>query len=741
MQKAKPPKTILFILAIAVFFIAQEQAGETVSTHPGKTSSPDIQITQTADSPVQPVESFARPFTGERPLLLKNVMQNDSAQSDVTPCVAPYIIEPDLGNIDNLQQFYFNESKINGLAQNGFIVSDGSFSEFHEIYEQNRYSNTPSFVTVDSLMHTYHLYFSYLLKNIETDYLANRITLLSERMLASSIDQYDLLKGSEWESAARRNVAFFTIGAKLSGSDIEINDCAADMVHHELDLISLSQGIEQSDITGSEEDYTQYIPRGYYAGDKKLEQYFQAMMWYGRIHFTSDQDDLTRSALLISKILSDDSESYGLWESVYAVTSFFSGAGDDMGICEYIPVMREVYGADASIQSLTENKEGFNRFREITASLPSPRINSLPATAGEDHSISGFRFMGQRFTIDAAIMQQLIYSEVGENSAQSKRMLPDVLDVPAALGSDTALHILEKSGASDFENYSENMTRLREFLSEDNAEENNTLWSASLYAGWLYTLRPLLTVKGEGYPPFMQTEEWSKKNLECFAGSFTELKHDTILYSKQVIAEMGGDSLENEDDRGYVEPEPLVYSRFASLADWTARGLNEYGIISPADEENLSRLSLIARQLWTISDKELKDETLTESEYDFIKSYGGNIEHFWYEAASAESTSTEIIAKEFPAAVVVDIASDSNGTVLEAATDNPSIIHVVVNVDGKLKIATGSVYSFYQFTWPADDRLTDSKWREMMGLQVDETEYYNFDTRMPKPTWTESYRY
>ncbi len=41
--------------------------------------------------------------------------------------------------------------------------------------------------------------------------------------------------------------------------------------------------------------------------------------------------------------------------------------------------------------------------------------------------------MGQRFTIDAAIMQQLIYHNVQQNSFGDNRMLPDVLDVPAAL--------------------------------------------------------------------------------------------------------------------------------------------------------------------------------------------------------------------------------------------------------------------------------------------------------------------
>ena len=84
--------------------------------------------------------------------------------------------------------------------------------------------------------------------------------------------------------------------------------------------------------------------------------------------------------------------------------------------------------------------------------------------------------MGQRFTIDAAIFQQLIYENVQENSQGGKRMLPDVLDVAAALGSDAAYSILEEQGDTDYENYPEQMEVLREGF--ENAPE--TIWSASL---------------------------------------------------------------------------------------------------------------------------------------------------------------------------------------------------------------------------------------------------------------------
>ena len=89
-----------------------------------------------------------------------------------------------------------------------------------------------------------------------------------------------------------------------------------------------------------------------------------------------------------------------------------------------------------------------------------------------------------------------------------------------------------------------------------------------------------------------------------------------------------------------------------------------------------------------------------------------------------------MFADEYPAAVVVDIATDPNGSVLEVATGDPSRIYVVVKVDGSLRVAVGSVYSFYQFPWPMNDRLTDTKWRGMMGFQANEEGYYNQD----KPT-------
>ncbi|MDE6949797.1 MAG: DUF3160 domain-containing protein, partial [Lachnospiraceae bacterium] len=585
-----------------------------------------------------------------RPTILN--MMDETEIGMAAPAAAPYQIASDLINVENLWQFYMEDDLKAKLAQNGFAVLGSAGSEFYMTYEENRYSLIPNFVTVDSLMHTYHLYFSYLMKHIEREDLADDLAGLSVKMAQNSAAQYEVLKGSEWEDAAARNVAFFSVGARLLGAETPAYDYAEDMILAELENINGAVGITISAVTGEEEDYTQYIPRGYYEEEEELQNYFKAMMWYGRIHFKQEKEELDKSALLITMALTEDAESYALWEGIYAVTSFFAGASDDAGVCEYGPLVREAYGENVSPEDLVDNAEAFREFRTLTEKLDPPQINSIPIANGESNVIKGFRFMGQRFTVDATIMQNLIYQNVSEDASGNRRMLPDVLDVPAALGSEKALEILEKQGDTAYGGYSENMEKLRNGLSG----ENKALWNASLYAGWLNTLRPLLQEKGAGYPVFMQNDEWTKKNLECFAGSFTELKHDTVLYTKQVMAEMGGGMEEEPDDRGYVEPEPLVYARFNALASQTAEGLEKYGMLKDSDKENLFKLAEMAEKLLVISEKELQNETLTEEEYEFIRCYGGNLEHFWTEAVKNDAGIEG--AQELPAAVVTDIATD-----------------------------------------------------------------------------------
>ncbi|MBO8128634.1 MAG: DUF3160 domain-containing protein [Peptococcaceae bacterium] len=642
---------------------------------------------------------------------------------NVTPAVKPYSVAPDLSNITNPEMFQLSDAAKELLVKNGFVVIPNNYREFFELYERNRYQPVPLFITTDSMLHNYHLFFDHLLKAVETEKLIPELQKLTKAMLAESQKQYAGLKGTAWENAAKRNIGFFAVADRLLDPSAAVPPVVKKEVAKELDLIAKHQGITVSPVMkiGAEydvmenlkEDYSQYIPRGHYDKSEELKAYFKAMMWYGRLTFRLKSEDEVKSAVLMTLAL-DEGDNLLCWNKIYETTSFFVGKSDDLSYEQFKKLRDEIYGPNAGLEAVVSDQEKWKAFLDAASKLEPPAINSIPIfdetiQPDREKEIKGFRFMGQRFTIDAAVFQRLIYREVKENSRGERRMLPKGLDIPAAMGSKEAYSILKSMGETDYRNYPENMAKMRAYI----AGLGKEIWTQNLYWGWMYALLPLTQEKPEGYPSFMRNMAWTRKELNTFLGSWTELKHDTILYAKQVYAEMGG-GWEDVDDRGYVEPNPHVYARLAALTKMTREGLQARGFLNSRDQESLARLEQLALALKTISEKELNNTPLTDEEYDLIRSYGGQLEHFWLEALRDEGINHRSALFDRPAALVADVATNSNGWVLEEATGYIYEIYAVVPVDGELRIAVGGVYSYYEFPWPMNDRLTDKKWHKML---------------------------
>ncbi len=643
---------------------------------------------------------------------------------NVQPAIEPYQVSPDLSNVINRDLFDFSPEALKLLTANGFVVTPEQMPEFFMLYEMNRYENIPNFVTTDAMLHNYHLFFSHLLKKLETEYLMPELKTLNAGMMQASMKQYEELKGTSWENAARRNLAFFAVGASLLDPATKVPSAVQDLVSGELALIAEHDEIAISPVmsmkpTGGDiledlkEDYTQYIPRGHYTKSEELQRYFRTMMWYGRLTFRQKDADETRSAVLMTLALKEG-RNLASWDKIYQTTRFFVGKSDDLGYYQYEPLLREVYGERVSLRNLAQDQKKWDTFWGEVTKLDPPTINSVPIfdetiQPDRESEIKGFRFMGQRFTVDAAIFQRLIYRDVAENSQGNRRNLPKGLDIPAAMGSQEAYSLLDEMGETDYEGYPENMEKLRDYI----AGLRLTAWTENLYWNWLYTLLPLTWEKPKGYPTFMRNRAWQRKDLATYLGSWTELKHDTILYAKQVYAEMGGGA-EPEDDRGYVEPNPHLFARLAALCAMTREGLAARGLLDERDKDNLTRLETLALSLKEIAEKELNNTPLSDDDYNLIRTFGGQLEHFWVEALRDENIESRSQVWQNPSALVADVATDPNGMVLEEATGMVWSIYVVVPVDGELRIARGGVYSYYEFPWPMNDRLTDTRWQEML---------------------------
>lgn len=644
-------------------------------------------------------------------------------------------IAPDLSNVH--VPMTLSAAQRERLAADGFVVSPGmQEKEFFTLYEKARYDNIPVFITSDSLLHVYHLLFSKTLRTAEAQYFYPLLKDLNQALAVELAGYYRDLESGPWADPARRTLAFVTVGGKLADPDFTVPDEVADLVGAELKLIDEAGGVKPSPIFPAYimgEDYTQYIPRGHYTKSDELKAYFKSMMWYGRLNFRIFNEEETKSAMLLVRALRNTEvngrPALEVWADLYNPTAFLVGRSDDLTPFDYLPLIEDLYGINPSLEELSDAGR-FEEFVKKANQLPPQQIMGLSLTGLEPELTSdkGMRFMGQRFVPDAYIFSNLTYDRVSD--VEHRRGLPMGLDLFAAMGSDRAYLLLDQMGETAYKDYPEKMEKMRQWTGSLTEQE----WTETVNNGWLYSFYPLIEEPGKGYPDFMRSTAWLDKQLHTCLGSWAELKHDTILYAKQSYAEMGDGWAPSPPDplpaRGYVEPVPGFYARLAALAAMTREGLHSRGLINDVDQNSLLLIEDLALELKKLAEKELTGVPLTEDEHLQIRFYGGKLEHLVMAASDlpvGEEGAAGYMDEEPQAALIADVANDlaysgpdfSGQAVLEVGVGRINEIHVVVPLvedDGTitLQVAKGGVFSYYEFPWPAEDRLTDEKWQQLL---------------------------
>lgn len=670
----------------------------------------------------------------------------------ITPQAEPYEVASDFSNVKNftaLDEFYqFSEIERSLLLQNYFIARPGLFTEIfskrfkqiYDLYKDCKEHGIPIFVTADAMLHTFHVLYDYALRVLEVQRFAHDLDHLNKAMLVEMKRLYHATTEDSLKGIVRKNVAYFAVATKLKDPTAAVPPYVADLVQQELDLIEAHQGFTYSPIFGYKEDYSQYVPRGHYTCNEIFKTYFKSMMWYGRMMFRVEPDtteegirkgkEETLQAILIVKALNeitvDGEPALDLWERIYQPTVFFVGKSDDLDVYDYSALMEEVYGPDwmglpvegfADDQKLTE-------FIAKAKELRDPLINSSWVCDREDPAkvTKAFRFMGQRFIPDSYMFQQLVYDNVLFYQGSGEpftlvytipgriRGFPRGLDVMAVLGSQMAEQIIRAEGDADYINYEEQLRKLK----EEFAGLDDAVWAQNLYWNWLYSLMPLLEPKGEGYPPFMQNEAWTSKQLYTALASWAELRHDTILYAKQSytgwvtsIPPLPGFT------HGYVEPNPHLFARLASLANLMRVGLESRGLLLDEFCYKLLDFQSLLLGLKTMAEKELTNQELTPEEYETIWTIGEHLERL---LTFSEEVSGQITSQtDEEMAVVADVHTDPNsGQVLEEGVGYPFELYVIVKIGDDLVLTRGGGFSYYEFKQPMSDRLTDEAWQEML---------------------------
>ncbi|MDI6591813.1 MAG: DUF3160 domain-containing protein [Patescibacteria group bacterium] len=498
----------------------------------------------------------------------------------------------------------------------------------------------------------------------------------------------------------------------------------------------------------------------------------------------------TLQASLIANKFSQSKDIQGRWTRMYAITGFFVGFSDDLGPYEYSAVLKSLFGGEVKSQNLEEK---YSEVRDTLLNLPyNPKIYGglgacelfMPCPPLSDTEIQelkvqakklleetkGFRLMGQRFTIDSWLFSEIVSPYSGEYTGEKLPLptdkkpftftwddpyfeyrknrpftwvktevktcpspaerevkgFPRSLDIMALFGSKRAKEILEDLGDTKYSDYEKKFSELKQEIDSLSIDD----WFKNLYWNWLYVLRSLLDEFGEGYQTFMQTKAWQDKELNTALASWSELRHDTILYVKQsyTMAEKGGGE-EEPPIVGYVEPVPEFYARLLTLTKMTNKGLK--GLVPQEELEKLQieyaldRFSEILSRLLEISKKELENKKLTEDEYYFIESFG-SISEGLIKTVSEGEVDPDI----FKTVLIADVHTEDNTKkVLEEGVGYIKTLVVAYKLpEGHILVGVGPVFSYYEFKQPMERRLTDEAWRGML------------DSKHPlEPEWIKSF--
>lgn len=643
--------------------------------------------------------------------------------------VEPYKINNDLSNIKNIDQFgEFTPEQKELIAKNGFVVVNSNEEQLFYIYERNEYLKIPSFVTTDSVLQVYHLFFDFSLRVLEYEKLMDPLKQLTSNMILKSNTLYKATEDEKLKELLIKNIAYFTVAQKALGleNSIEIPDKAEKLAESEYQLMEKAAGLNKSPIFGFDLDYSQYIPRGHYTRNEEYKKYFKAMMWYGQVPFpifnrnSKNQEldlDSVMQAILITYCVFSDVDGINnieLWEKIYDPTVFYVGSTDDLNLYHLKDLIIKVYGDEPDIEKFLD-KEYIDKLNAEAKKLPSPRIQAKYTTT-DNPTDTQFRFMGQRYIPDSEILQSLV--------EPYERPFPKGLDVMGVLGSERAYDLLINKYKENetWSDYPKEFNKLRDFFSNI----SDDLWRSNMYYGWLWTLKGLIGKFGEGYPSFMTNAAWEDKSLSTALGSWSELRHDTVLYAKPSGAECGGGS-EPPVVKSYVEPNIEVYERLLWLTRFSRMNLTEKGILPDKLKNKMQHFEDLLEFLITCSVKELRNEELSKEEYYQLLIYGGTLEYFTASLSEGNGRWFEITSEtDKNMALIVDVHTVS-GSCLEVGVGPAAQIFVAVPIGGEIYLTRGAVFSYYEFA--SDKRLTTEEWQEMIK-----------ENRQPvQPDWTDSF--
>ena len=613
--------------------------------------------------------------------------------------------------VNNMQLTEYPAPLKDKLGRNGFAIVPAKHDQLFNVYENNDYTNFPNFVTTDLYLQLYHLYFDCLLRDVEQKKLHDVVLKLCQRGQQLVANSQHPSSNTQWLKT------YFDVGHAL----ITGQKGAAGTVAEEVEK-STKYEADMSEYLGYTNipfQYPLFRPRGHYTRNDTLKQYFHAMMWLQTVPFGTDVPSQLENAVILAEMVGSDAQMQKLYQQLFEPMTWLFGTPDNITIMQVYDLMK---GRKA--KELLKNKKAMAQLRSEIETLAKQQTRIKPKF--QFSSPYKINLLPQRYMPDGEVLQEM----VDYDNDPTKRALPMGLDVMASMGVASAERILtdELGEHKRWDGFVPALSRMKQRMKEID-------WQQTISTRWMDALKTLHDTN-DGYPFFMLTPEWQKKDLNAALASWAELKHDAILYAKQPFgAECGGGGPPEPVVTGYVEPNVKFWRKAISLLNATADVLERYQLTTEKGKRATERLREEAEFLLRVSQEELAGKKLAEADYDALKHIGAEFENISLDLVRDEEQYlmgwNDVEGTDRKVALIADVytANSLNNPekcVMYVAVGLADEIYCIVEVDGYLWLMRGAVLSYRETRRGLDIlRLTDEEWQQNLETYPDEG----------RPTW------
>ena len=488
------------------------------------------------------------------------------------------------------------------FKKNGFVVSERlGVTSFGRAFYRIWKDDLPVFISTDALLQAWHRTYDAMLEEIEETYLFNSVQAMLEAMagqVAAASTEVgtgglkDSLLDADYFLAVARSLLAGTNNLpvpSLLGQDARAAATLADIKAEQLKQVDDFMGFCRM------VDFSQFKVRGHYKNSERLGRYFKCVMWLGRIdvpvaggpwircpfappRMTSPRE--TGLAIVLWHLL-NQSGGFATWADMERIIQTFVGWTDSMTFGQLGGLL-----AGAGVRTLADVPDlaTLERLQAdiVAGNLGAQNIRSdwfeQPITGPERYALpQTFTVFGQKFVPDSWAFSQTVFSSIlwVANGVTNKvqRRVPGALDAAfSVLGNDQIVPELVAQMNGTFPNpdrphaqkfrdglpYQHNLAAVRAVMDS----QEPSAWDSNIYMNWLACLRELSGPTTDAkYPEAMRTRAWAMKTLNTQLASWTQLRHDTILYAKQSYTDFGACVYPT----GYVEPRLEFWKRLKQM--------------------------------------------------------------------------------------------------------------------------------------------------------------------------------